>query len=361
MRFLTSKLGIYFGMRFLKALLVIFAAVALLSYTLDLFELMRRAGGSNTIRLTTLMVLSSLRLPFVIEQVLPFAVLFAAIVSFLALSRRLELVVARAAGLSAWQFISPALFLGFLVGVFAVVALNPLVAIMKDRSEQMEASIFGNRNSVNEEVAFWLRQSSEDGESVLRAVRHGDNLIADVTVFQFADDYSFGARIDAASGELQEGQWLLKDAKIIKPGERTVEQPSVALKTSIGIADLDSVAARNPNASFWTLPGLIQRLELAGLSATRYRLMLQSLYSKPLLFAAMVLIAASVSLRFFRMGGVAQLVGIGVLAGFGLYILNQIGQDLGSAGIVPVFAAAWAPALAGTLAAAQGLLRTEDG
>ena len=53
--------------------------------------------------------LSFLHTPTVAEQALPFAVLFGSMIAFLNLSRKLELVVARAAGVSVWQFLAPPL------------------------------------------------------------------------------------------------------------------------------------------------------------------------------------------------------------------------------------------------------------
>jgi lipopolysaccharide export system permease protein len=361
MTFLFGRLGRYFAVRFLKALFVVFAAVSLLAFTLDLFELLRRAGDANAVKTSTLVLLAALRLPFVLDQVLPFAVLFGAIAAFLGLSRRLELVIARSAGISAWQFISPTLVLAVLLGGIATVALNPLVSALKDRAEQMESSIFGKRSVASQKAGFWFRQRSGDGDAVIRADRLQGNEVINATAFLFDPQGHFTGRMEAASGSLSPGQWSFKDVEVVSPGARVTKHAEFILPTSITATDLDALSARDPNASFWSLPGLINRLELAGLSATRYRLMLQSLYSKPLLFAAMVLIAASVSLRFFRMGGVAQLVGIGILGGFALYVLNQIGQDLGSAGLVPVIAAAWTPAVVGVLAATQALLRSEDG
>ncbi|MEZ5786435.1 MAG: LptF/LptG family permease [Xanthobacteraceae bacterium] len=49
----------------------------------------------------------------------PFAVLVGAMISCVNLSRRLELVIARAAGVSAWQFITPALLVAFFFGAVA--------------------------------------------------------------------------------------------------------------------------------------------------------------------------------------------------------------------------------------------------
>ncbi len=360
MSFAFGRLGRYFAGRFLTALFVVLFAVSLLIYAIDLFELLRRAGQNPKITLNTLLYLAALRLPFVLDQVLPFAVLFAAIASFLGLSRRLELVIARAAGLSAWQFISPALLIGLLAGVLATTALNPVVVSLKNQAEAVDEQTFGRRGG-DSSTGFWLRQRNTEGDAVISAARLADQQLGTVTVFFFKHDGTFTGRWEAKTGLLEPGQWRFTDVRVVSPGQKTEQREQAILSTTVTARDLAALAARNPNASFWALPGLIERLELAGLSATRYQLVLQGLYAKPLLFVAMVLIAASVSLRFFRMGGVAQMVGIGVVGGFLLYVLNQITQDLGAAGFLPATVAAWSPAAIGALAAAQALLRLEDG
>ena len=66
--------------------------------------------------------LSLFRTPAIAEQVFPFAVLFGAMLTLLDLSRKLELVIARASGLSAWQFLFAPLLvaLGFGGGLLHV-------------------------------------------------------------------------------------------------------------------------------------------------------------------------------------------------------------------------------------------------
>jgi lipopolysaccharide export system permease protein len=361
MTFAASRLGWYFGGRFLRAFFYVMLGIALLTYTIDLFELLRKSGFYPDVRTTNLLWIALLRLPAILEQILPFAILLGAIMSFLDLSRRLELVVARAAGLSAWQFISPAFLLAILIGVFAMFAINPLVVRAKEAAEAASATIFGNRSISNDQFGFWLRQRGREGDAVLRAESLNGPVLTNATVFLFEPDGRFKARLEAATGTLMSKYWQFDAVAQFAAGQEPIEMAEFRLETSVTLADLEALADRSPNASFWSLPGLIHRLELAGLSSTRYRLALQSHYSKPALFAAMVLIAASVSLRFFRMGGVARLVGFGILGGFGLYVLNQVGHDLGEAGIIPVVVAAWAPAVIGFLAASQTLLKFEDG
>jgi lipopolysaccharide export system permease protein len=99
----------------------------------------------------------------------------------------------------------------------------------------------------------------------------------------------------------------------------------------------------------------------AGLMAAGYRLQYQQLLARPFLLAAMVLLAASVSLRFFRMGGVQKMVLSGITAGFLLFVLSKITEDMSKSELMSPVAAAWIPVVLGGLTGFVALLFQEDG
>ena len=94
-----------------------FAGAFALVAMVDFVEMLRRTGDVKDISAFFIARITFYRVPFVTERVVPFAVLVAAMFCYLNLSRRLELVVARAAGVSAWQFIAPALVIAMVIGV----------------------------------------------------------------------------------------------------------------------------------------------------------------------------------------------------------------------------------------------------
>ena len=85
------------------------------------------------------------------------------------------------------------------------------------------------------------------------------------------------------------------------------------------------------------------------------------LLARPLLFIAMVFVAASVSLRFFRFGGVAKMVLGGVAAGFVLYVATELMEDLGASGLISSPSGSVVPGGRGKSARHIALLYQEDG
>lgn len=356
-------LGRYFAMRFVRTILGVFVTVFTLVYTLDFVELLRRAGEAEGATTGLMAQLSLYRTPAVAEAVLPFAVLFGSMATLLQLSRKLELVVARAAGISAWQFLQPGLFVALLVGAVTVGAYNPLSAVLKQRSTEIEARIFAKSTKASSGKDLWIRQKSLDGQAIIRAETaiEGTTTLAGVSVFTFDDAGLFVAQIEAARAKLHDGYWELTDTRLLVPGSPPESFDTYLIASTLDPGQIRQRFTPPESVPFWQLPETIARQERAGLDATRYRLQYDVLLARPVLFMAMVLVAATVSLRFFRFGGVGKLVLGGVAAGFALYVVRQLMEGLGASGIVSPPVAAWFPAVVGSLLGTLTLLYQEDG
>ena len=354
-------LSLYLADRFTRTVIAVFLFVFFLIYAVDVVEMLRRSGDAP--KATGLMMagLSFLRTPTVAEQALPFAVLFGAMIAFLNLSRKMELVVARAAGVSVWQILTPPIIVIILIGILADVAYNPASTWMKERSDEIETRVFGGQ--ANPWGDLWLRQKSVDGQAIVhaRGKEAGGTKLTGVEVFNFDDKGNFIERVDAASGELHDGYWELHDAKVVTPGFETLPVSTYLLATVLNRREVAQAVVAPETVSFWRLPALAEQTARAGLDATPYRLHYEELLARPLLLAAMVLVAACFSLRFFRMGGVEYMVSGGVTAGFVLYVATKVINDLGEAGFISASVAGWSPGLVGCLFGVYVLLQQEDG
>src|SRR5271154_3911760 len=139
----ASTLSRYFGMRFLTSVVGSFIGVVVLAAMIDYVELLRRGADWPNATPWLLAKISMYRVPQLTERIMPFSVLVGAMSCYLTLSRRLELVVARAAGVSAWQFVAPAMIAAFLFGTVATMIYNPLAAVMHERSKRLESEMMG--------------------------------------------------------------------------------------------------------------------------------------------------------------------------------------------------------------------------
>ena len=136
---------------------------------------------------------------------------------------------------------------------------------------------------------------------------------------------------------------------------------TIELPTTLTPAQIQESSASPDTLSFWDLPGYIRAAQAAGFSAARYQLYLYTLYALPALFAAMVFMAASFSLRPARDGSMPRVILFSAACGFAVYFFQDLTQVLGQSGAVPMLLAATAPALASILIGMTLVFNQEDG
>ena len=365
MSMMTNTLGRYFAGRFVISALGVFAAIFLLLVLVDYIEMVRKTSGLVSASAVMVAETSLFRVPQLLEKMMPFCMLIGAMTCYLALSRRLELVVARAAGVSAWQFIAPALASSIVLGIMATTLYNPMSADLREISKKMEAELFGSApgGGIQDAAGFWINQVTNDGQAIINAARSEQQgvRLTGLTVFTFDNDNQFKERIEAREATLEDGHWLFKSVRRYSLNAAPIEQETYLLPTSLTPAQVRNSFSTPETVSFWQLPGYIRSSESSGFATAGYRLQYHKLIAQPFLLAAMVMLAASVSLRFFRFGGVQKMVLSGVGAGFLLYVLSKVTEDLSKAELMNPIAAAWLPVCVGGLTGFLALLYQEDG
>ena len=368
-------LGAYVARGFASAVLLTLAALTGLIALFDFIELLRRAATRTEASFGIVATIAGLRLPFVAMQVLPFAVLLGGIIAFWRLSRSSELVVARAAGVSAWGFLFAPVLVAVLLGAAATLGVSPLSSAMLARAERLDGAYLRNTAGITALAGgrLWLRQADRGldpgGVAILagrpaspgRSVARNALRLEEASLWRLSADDRPLARVEAPAAVLRSGAWVLDDAVVFGPDRQGSRPARLELATDLTPDRIEESFASPDTLSFWALPDFIGVLEASGFSAVRHRLHYQSLLALPVLTAAMALLSAGFSMRQARRGGVAQMLALGVAAGFALFVLDRVAGEFGETGTLPVLLAAWVPAAAGLMLAISLLLHLEDG
>ncbi|MBV9687655.1 MAG: LPS export ABC transporter permease LptG [Alphaproteobacteria bacterium] len=344
----------------------VFAAMVVITFLLDYIELIRRGGAKIQATLGLLLEMAALKLPQTAQEVLPFAILFGTMLAFWRLTRNNELVVARAAGVSVWQFLSPAVIVAFLIGLVAVTIFNPIASLTEAVYEKLEGHILrqGSDQLALSNAGLWLRQSDQAGNQIIihAGKLASQQLVLDsVTLLFFNELTQFTSRIDAKSARLESGDWVIENGIRWAPDEPPHPFDEIHLATTLTPRKIEESFASPDTMSFWDLPGFIELLEQSGFPAQRHRLHFNVLLARPFLLCAMVLIAATFSLRMQRRGGATLMIVGGVASGFLLYFVSDIVFALGLSTKIPVTLAAWTPTGVSLIFGTSMLLHLEDG
>jgi lipopolysaccharide export system permease protein len=359
----------YLLMGFLRALLGVFVVIALIVALFSGVDYLRRYGEDGA-SMNDVIRLTLLGMPETLYNIFPLILMLASLACFLKLSRTSELVVMRAAGIAALQLIAVPVAASVVLGALAVGMVNPFVAATLRESEILEDDIENDNASFLSFSAegIWLRQADADGQTVIQAARSNvsGTILSRVHMHRFDASRTLYARIEAPVARLTAAAWRIDNATVWEKTpdgrfERVVSQARYDLPTGLTTQQILESFASPEMIGFWKLPGFIAEIENAGFSGLRHRLFLQSELARPLLFAAMVLIGATFSLRPQRFGQTGVMILIAILAGFALYFFRDFAESLGAQGQIPLVVSAWAPSLSAILFALGLLLHLEDG
>ncbi|HEY4472170.1 MAG TPA: LptF/LptG family permease, partial [Stellaceae bacterium] len=174
---LARILSAYIARQFLAWFAGVFGTMLAVTFLLDYLELLRRGGGRAQAKWGVLFEMAALKLPHTAQEAMPFAILFGTMLAFWRLTRSNELVVARAAGVSVWQFLTPAILVALIIGVIAVTVFNPIASSMEARYEKLDARILRQSGDplTLSSAGLWLRQSdAADGQILI----HGERVAA---------------------------------------------------------------------------------------------------------------------------------------------------------------------------------------
>jgi lipopolysaccharide export system permease protein len=354
----------YLAVQFLLGVAVVYAIFLMMAFSIDIVDLLNRTAGHNGPAATAI-GMAVLQLPNLGQKMLPFAILLGGVFTFVRLSSSRELVATRAAGISAWDFLLPPLTVAVFIGVAAVTIFTPVSARMFSAFAGLEARyVKGEESQLSVSMnGLWLRQGDAQQQSVIHALRvaqQGEHLEG-VLVLLYGGNDRFTGRIDAKSAQLRDHFWVLQDAWVSDLRGVPSHHDSYRLATTLTPEQIVESSTAPDALSFWDLPSYIRAAKDAGFSATRYQLYLYTLYALPALFAAMVFMAASFSLRLGREGGVGKVILLSAACGFGVFFFQNLTTVLGRSGAVPILLAATAPALASILIGMTLVFSQEDG
>jgi lipopolysaccharide export system permease protein len=361
----VGALDRYLLRQFGRFLLMVAAGLCLLVFLADGMELLRRSAGKSGISMYLVLRMAALKLPGMLEVILPFVVLIAALATLYRLSRTQELTIVRAAGISVWRFLVPLLIVALALGVGRFMLLNPFAAYSSAQYEAMEAKYF--RGSVDafsvSKGGIWMRQRDGIGFSLLRAERANpvNGILQGVTVLRVSLDNVLVERLDARQAILQESFWRFADAVRSRPGVVPEILKVVLLPTDVTLEQLQDSFSPPQTIPSWSLPGYIEAMQAAGFSARRHVVHLQSIILTPLLLVVMIFIAASAALQPSRRPSIKRLIIGGLGTGFLLYFATDLVTALGISGRLPVSIAVWFLPLAAGCFACSSLFWREDG
>ncbi len=285
--------------------------------------------GKDDFTLLTLIQFVALITPQSMYELFPMAALLGSLMGMGGLSANTELVAMRASGLSIWRIIRSVLQVGVLMLVVAVFVGEVIAPVAERQGQQLRSAALNRGISFLGSRGLWVR----DEDRFINARRvFPDNTLGELTIYEFDDAARLKVVTAAVEAHYQDGQWLMHN---VSQSEFTQERvlirhvEQMASATSLTPDLLGIVALRPENMSIRDIDQFMTYLEDNGLDSKQYQYAYWGRFMTPL--AALVMLFISVPFVFGSLRSVSagQRVFIGMLVGFGFYLVSQVVNQVG--------------------------------
>ncbi|MCE1226687.1 MAG: LPS export ABC transporter permease LptG [Geobacteraceae bacterium] len=316
-----------------------FLAVYLILDFMEKLGRFAKAGAS----LSAILQFFLFKIPEMVGQTMPFAVLMATLLALGMLSRSSELTALRSCGLSIPRIVLPILTLGLLCSLVLLINSEFVVPKSYQQMEHIEKVVI-RKQSVN--TFFRLNNIWFRSNNLILQAKVFDpktQVLKGVTVWDLSPEMQPIRRMDAEQAIHGAAGWeLLQVRTRTFAGQGGVVASSrLAVPLTLKVDDLRILDNNADNLSFRKLREYAISLEKGGYPAGRYRTMMHAKLALPFGAFVMVVLGIPFALKTGRTSGVAMGVGAGVAIGFAYFIINAAVQSYGRSGVLPPLVAAW--------------------
>lgn len=320
---------LYLTKHFLKSFLIVLAIIAVVIFFSDLVESVRKSTQYEHLYFAKIIYVSLSAVPYFVQETYPFIIFLSAVYSFIMLARYNEYTIIKGAGISVWQFLIPYLVNTFIISIIIVTIVNPIAVSLLIHREKIKPDNHFSATLLSS--GFWLVDRTTDknnlviidSERLLITPPEKAELFS--TSFTYlSKDYAFIKTFTTESAFLENGKWILLNAKEYVPQNKIVLHEKYVIPTQINVDELQNSFTSPQYTSVWNLPYLIYVLKTSGVPAKKYVAYFYKLISRPFMTISLLFIGAIFALRPIRIFNPTRLVLLTVIIVFIMHFFTEL-------------------------------------
>lgn len=285
------------------------------------------------------------KLPLVVTQVTPMAVLAASLIALGLLARHNEFVALRACGVSLAQVLAPLLLAASAIALGTFAWNETIVPASARRWHEVDNLEIRKRGAATLFTGRDVWYHGRTGFYNIDRVALGQQKLYGVTVYEVDASFQLIRLIDIATAAWTGDGWELEGTRV-----RTVaadglhERPGTAADFVLPetIADFRVAYVEPEEFSFGMLRRQINQLRRKGIDVSESWVDLHLKLALPVASIVMMLLAVPLAVRRNRVSSMAAGIGLGFTVGFAYFFVLAFARALGQTATLPPVVAAWA-------------------
>ncbi|MCU0598465.1 MAG: LPS export ABC transporter permease LptG [Desulfobacterales bacterium] len=334
----------YITRLFFKYFFMILGMVIFIYLTIDFFGRIDNflAASMPTSRILAFFLY---RIPLIVSQITPAALLLSVLVVFGLMSKNNEIVALKSGGISEYYLVMPVVVIGLCLSVALFFFTETIAPITNAQASKLVEKRKNKRNLVTStEKNIWIR-----GDHTITHIMFYnpvDQTIKGVSIVHFDEKFQMTRKIDARQGEFRDGRWVLSGCltqsfDVRSEAGQTIFTEKEIIDIDLIPEDLKRIEQESEEMSFSRILEYIRKIEKQGYDATKYRVDVYAKTAFPFVCLIMSLIGSGLALRGRTREGMAVSFAYGILTAFGYWGIYSFCLSLGYGDMIPPLIAAW--------------------
>lgn len=285
------------------------------------------------------------KIPSIIFQVAPAAILLSSIITLGLMSRHNEILAMKSGGISLGRIAFTILGVVLILYFILLGMSEYIVPFANEKVNMIQDLIIHKRKplAIFKQNKLWIH--SRQAIFNIQLYHPEKDLLEGITFYRFDPEFRLTERLDARSARWQEGRWIFSDVSRTHfssegfPVRRKYSELILTLPETP--ADFRIVEKNPAEMSYSELKEFVRKIEDDGYNSAKYRCAMHALFSYPFIGVIMAFLGIPIALSKERGAGVTRGIAFSILISFAYLVVFSFSLELGKAGTLPPFLSAW--------------------
>ena len=351
----------YLIINFLNKLLIVTLIFFSLTVILNIFEEISFFKNTESNFLLPYF-LTFLTAPITLFEIFPFIFLISTQYFFYDIFKKNELSILKNNGLSNFRIIKTLFLVSLSLGLFMIILYYNVASGLKFIYTDIKNK-FTNDNkylAVVNDSGIWLKDEINDSVVIVKSKNIKNNFLLDVVINNFDINFNHLNTIQSNKVDINNQNWIIYSPTITKENISEKLTDKIIFKTNFDEEKINSLFSNFSTLNLVELLNLKKDYESIGYSSDEILIHLFKLFSTPLLYSILTLLAAIIMLNIKKNQPLIFHILLGIFISVLIYYLNFIFVSLGNTGKIPPNISVFLPIIFISIITIMGLVRINE-